>query len=530
MPVLRNSTQIALKASFWFHCFPPGYWSFRKKVVLPFTIFFSLLNLTITLAAIGLRQPVNHTTRAKFLCILFPHWLKFLGRDVNLPKITAMATHIKCPRCTHAFDVEQVLSSDVEQKIKQEYEQKLQQSLSSIEAERKRLEAQQTEFEEKRKKQNEIFQERLQQEKQKMELQAQADREKLQAELQQQLRKSIAQDYENQLRILQESDKEKDEKLRTAQQKELAFMRREKELQAKESELELQLQKKLLQEKASLLEQLRKDEEQRLALKEEEHLFKMKDLQIQLEEQKKLIEEMKKRAEQGSMQRQGEVQELLLEEMLKDHFPFDIISEVGKGMEGADCIQTVRNHLGHDCGRIIFESKRTKTFQQSWIDKLKTDMRSQGADVAIIVTQTYPKDFKCFGELDGVWICSFSEVIALTNAMRHTIIRIAETKKGEENKGEKMQLLYDYLTGNEFRQQMETIVEGFMSMKISIDKERIQMEKLWKEREKQLHKVLISTSGMFGSIKGIAGASVGNIPLLEEEADAIDEQSFLLKG
>jgi hypothetical protein len=440
-----------------------------------------------------------------------------------------MATHIKCPNCSHAFDVEEVLSSDVEQKLKLQYEQKLQQSLIQIEGERKRLEAQQVEFEEKRKKQNEIFQERLQQERQKMEQQAQTEKEKLQADLQQQIRKSVSQDFENQLRILQESDKEKDEKLKTARQKELDFMRREKELQAKESELELQLQKKLLQEKTLLLDQFRKDEERRIAVKEEEHLFKMKDLQLQLEEQKRLIEEMKKRAEQGSMQRQGEVQELLLEEMLKDHFPFDIISEVGKGVEGADCMQTVRNHLGHDCGKIIFESKRTKTFQASWIEKLKTDMRSKGADVAIIVTQAYPKDFKCFGELDGIWICSFSEVIALTTAMRHTIIRIAETKRGEENKGEKMQLLYDYLTGNEFRQQMETIVEGFLSMKTSIDKERIQMEKLWKEREKQLQKVLISTSGLYGSIKGIAGASVGNIPLLEDGHTEEDSQTMLIK-
>jgi hypothetical protein len=328
--------------------------------------------------------------------------------------------------------------------------------------------------------------------------------------------------------MLKQSDEEKDEKLRMAQQKELEFLKKEQALKNKEQELELQLQKQLLLERQQIQEQVRKDEAQRLAMKEEEHLFKMKDLQMQLEEQKKLIEEMKRRAEQGSMQRQGEVQELLLEEILKDHFPFDIIGEVGKGVEGADCIQTVRNHLGHDCGRIIFESKRTKTFNNAWIDKLKADMRSKGADVAILVTQTYPKDYKCFGEMDGVWICSFSEVLALTTAMRHTIIRIAETKKGEENKGEKMQLLYDYLTGNEFRQQMETIVEGFLSMKSSIDKERIQMEKLWKEREKQLHKVLMSTSGLFGSIKGIAGASIGNIPLLEGSNEE-EDQPLLIK-
>ncbi|HWJ26047.1 MAG TPA: DUF2130 domain-containing protein, partial [Flavisolibacter sp.] len=189
---------------------------------------------------------------------------------------------------------------------------------------------------------------------------------------------------------------------------------------------------------------------------------------------------------------------------------------VGKGVEGADCIQIVRNHIGADCGKIIFESKRTKTFNSNWIDKLKNDMRSQQADVAVLVSAVYPKEMSCFGEKDGVWICSFSEVIALTSALRHTIIRVADTKRSEENKGEKMQMLYNYLTGNEFRQQIETIVEGFLSMKNAISKERIQMEKIWKEREKQLEKVLLSTSGLYGSIKGIAGASIGEIPILED--------------
>ena len=157
-------------------------------------------------------------------------------------------------------------------------------------------------------------------------------------------------------------------------------------------------------------------------------------------------------------------------------------------------------------------------------------MRNKQADVAILVTQSYPKEMTCFGERDGVWICSFSEVLALTNALRHTIIRIAETKKSEENKGEKMHMLYSYLTSTEFRQQMETIVEGFLSMKNSINKEKIQMEKQWKEREKQLEKVLLSTSGMYGSIKGIAGASIGNIPLLddgvEEDEDVNPQLDF----
>lgn len=439
-----------------------------------------------------------------------------------------MPTHIKCPTCAAAFDVEEVLSADVEQRLKKEYQQQQQQMLAQLQDQKKRLEEEQRLFEEKKRRENDLFKQKLEQEKSKMEAQMLAERQRLEAEMQQQIRKSVAADYENQLRILKESERDKEEKLRSAQQKELEFLRKEQELKTRESELELELQKKLVQERNALMEQIRKEEEQRISIKEEEHRFKVKDLEMQLDEQKRLIEEMKRRAEQGSMQRQGEVQELILEEMLKDHFPFDVIGEVGKGVEGADCIQTVRNRNGQDCGTIIFESKRTKTFNNAWIDKLKSDMRSKGADVAILVTQAYPKDMTCFGEKDGVWICSFSEVLALTNALRHTIIRVAETTKAEENKGEKMQMLYAYLTGNEFRQSIETIVEGFLSMKNNISKERIQMEKMWKEREKQLEKVLLSTSGLYGSIKGIAGASIGSIALLEDGVEEEEESGQLL--
>jgi hypothetical protein len=428
-----------------------------------------------------------------------------------------MATNIKCPNCATVFDVENVLSADVEQKLKQRYEKQLQESLSQINNDKKKLEEDQKAFDEKKKRENELFQQKLQQEKLKLE-----------SELQQQLRKSIASDYENQLRLLKQSAEENEEKLKTARQKELEFLKKEQELKSKEQELEIILQKKLLQERNGLVQQIRKEEETRNSLKETEYQLKLKELEKQLEDQRKLAEEMKRKAEQGSMQLQGEVQELLLEEMLRDYFPYDSIGEVGKGVEGADCIQVVRNHIGIDCGKIIFESKRTKTFNAAWIEKLKTDMRNKQADVAILVTQAYPKDMNCFGEKDGVWICSFSEVVALTTALRHTIIRIAETKKAEENKGEKMQMLYTYLTGNEFRQQIETIVEGFLSMKNSISKERIQMEKLWKEREKQLEKVLLSTSGLYGSIKGIAGASIGEIPLLEDGVEE-DEPKLISK-
>lgn len=419
-----------------------------------------------------------------------------------------MPTNIKCPACATEFDVQDVLSADVEQKIKLQYEKQLQQSLSQINSEKKKLEEDRLNFEDKRKKENELFQQKLQQEKQKME-----------SEMQQQIRKSITEDFDNQIRMMKQNLKDNEEKLKTARQKELEFLMKEQELKTREQEIEIHIQKKMLEERNLLTQQIRREEHDRTQIRDTEYQLKLKELEKQLEDQRRLAEEMKRKAEQGSMQLQGEAQELLLEEILKDHFPFDNITEVGKGVEGADCIQTVRNHLGTDCGKIIFESKRTRTFNNSWIEKLKTDMRNKQANVAILVTQVYPKDMSCFGERDGIWICSFSEVVAVTHALRHTIISIADTKKAEENKGEKMQMLYSYLTGVEFRQQIETIVEGFLSMKNSISRERIQMEKLWKEREKQLEKVLFSTSGLYGSIKGIAGSSIGYIPLLEDGED-----------
>ena len=424
-----------------------------------------------------------------------------------------MANNIKCPNCGHLFDVENVLAADLEQKYQQQYQQKLNASLSKVEEEKNKLAADLELFENKKRNQNEIFAQKIQLEK-----------IRLEAEIQEQVQKSVAADFENKLRLLQTANLDNEEKLKEARKKELEFLQKEQQLSNKEAELEITIQKKLQEERTSLTEQIRLQENQRNAGKEIEFQMKVKSLEVQLDEQKKLADEMKRRAEQSSMQRQGEVQELLLESILKEAFPFDQIEEVGKGVEGADCIQVVRNNSGTTCGKIIYESKRTKTWSNNWIDKLKTDMRSRGADVAILVTQTYPKDMERFGEKDGIWICNFNDVHSVAHLLRNGILKVYDIQRSEENKGDKMQLLYNYLTGIEFKGQVEAIVEGFMAMKHGIMKERIQMEKIWKEREKQLEKVLISTSGMYGSVKGIAGASIGTIELLDgEEVDFLPE-------
>ncbi len=400
---------------------------------------------------------------------------------------------IKCPRCGHEFPLEDALNDELKEAIEKE-KQELRQQMAAY----------------KKQKEEEIGRKEAE-----WQQKAQAEKVALQKQIEESLRKNISADFENKVRLLEQSTREGEEKLKAAREKEFEFLQKERELKNKEAELELTVQKKLQTEREKLSDELRKIEEQKTLARENEFQLKVKELEKQLDDQKKLAEEMKRKAEQGSMQLQGEAQELALEEMLRAAFPFDVISEVGKGVRGADCIQHVHNSFGQECGQIIYESKRTNTFAADWIEKLKADMRSLGAEIAVIVTKTMPKDMNCFGVKDGVWVCSFAEVKALASVLRDGVIRVFNAAKSNENKGDKMNLLYGYLTSNEFAEQWKAIREGFMSMKLSIQKERDAMERLWKAREKQLEKVLLNAAHVRGSIEGIAGMDAVDLNLLE---------------
>ncbi len=401
-----------------------------------------------------------------------------------------MATEIKCPSCGTVFEPNEAIREEVEKELRNK----------AADWQKKKAEE---------------FQQQLQKKELEHQQQLQAEKQKLQIQIEENLRKTISSDFENKLQLLEKNNKENEEKLKLSRQKEAEFLRKEQDLKNKEAEIEITVQKQLQKDREKLTEDIRKIEEQKVAAKDTEYQMRLKELEKQLDDQKKLAEEMRRKAEQGSMQLQGEVQELALEQMLAAAFPFDVISEVGKGVRGADCIQTVRNNFGQECGRIIYESKRTKDFGSDWIEKLKADMRSQGADVAVIVTQALPKDLDRFGEKDGVWICTFAEVRPIVQMLRDGIIKISTALKSQENRGDKMHLLYDYLTSREFAEQWQAIREGFMSMKLSIQKERDAMERLWKAREKQLEKVLLSAAHVRGSIEGISGSDV-DLNLLEE--------------
>jgi hypothetical protein len=235
----------------------------------------------------------------------------------------------------------------------------------------------------------------------------------------------------------------------------------------------------------------------------------------QLSDLKKQIEEMKRRAEQGSMQLQGEVQELAIEEYLQQNFPLDEISEIKKGARGGDCIQTIHTRLNRNIGTIYYESKRTKDFSLGWIEKFKKDMQEKSADLGVLVTAAMPKEMDRMGLKDGVWVCTFEEFKALCFILRESLVRIYQVKSSEENKGDKMHMLYEFLTGNEFKMQIEGIVDGFSQMQTDLNKEKSSMMRIWAQREKQILKVLENTSGLYGSIKGIAGSAIKQIDQLE---------------
>lgn len=398
-----------------------------------------------------------------------------------------MANEIKCPNCGHHFEPTDAIREEVEKEL--------------------RLKVQDWQ-----KKKDEEFTAKLEEEKKQLKLNMEAN-----------VRKSIAADFENQLQLLKTTNADNEEKLKLARQKELDFLKKVQELKNKEEELELEVQKKLQQERIQITEQIRKQEAEKNSLKENEHALKLKELEKQLDDQKKLAEEMKRRAEQGSMQLQGEVQELALEELLQATFPFDIISEVGKGVRGADCIQTVRNSNGQECGKIIFESKRTEHFAADWIDKLKNDMLKQGADIAVIVTKAMPKDMSQFGEKNGVYICSFKEVKSLATVLRNAILKISESRKSQENKGEKMVALYHYLTSHEFVNNWNAMREGFRNLRTMLQKEREDFEKNWKKKEKQVELIIQNSLHISGSIEGIAGQDSIDMHLQDAEPDNLLE-------
>jgi len=420
---------------------------------------------------------------------------------------------IKCPHCGNAVNVSEILQQQVQEQLQNEFNQKLaqkeQQFLAkekSFADKEKQLQTQAAELA----RQQEDINARVEAS---LKLKLNAEKEKLEKSIKQQLLDENAES----LKLMQRELAEKSEKLRELNQTRAEVER----LKRDKSEMRETI---ALEKERELTERLQTEAAKIKQRVEEESALKMEELRKQLDDQKKLADEMKRKAEQGSMQLQGEVQELAIEEWLRTQFPLDTIDEIKKGQLGADCIQTVHTHTRQNLGKICYESKNTKAFGGDWITKLKEDALRANANVAVLVTQVYPKGVDRMTLVDGVWVCSFEEFKGLCAVLREGIIQVGNAMATQENKGDKMVMLYDYLTGNEFRAQVEAIVEGFTEMRIRLHKERIAAQKNFAEREKMIDKVVFNTVTMYGSVKGIAGSAVQEIKMLEADSDEDEAQ------
>ncbi|KOP40012.1 DUF2130 domain-containing protein [Flavobacterium sp. WLB] len=409
----------------------------------------------------------------------------------------AEQSSIQCPNCGTPIDVNDVLKHQLEDSIRKEFQQKATIQNKELELKNEQFEKAKAEFEAKKKQENELFAERL-------------DRERkiAEKEISEKLKIKLEEENKDRLLLMEKELSEKSEKIRelNKMEGEIAKLQREK-LEMKEA-IEAEAQKQLNATLVLERDKIRKQEE-------EKNELKIKEYQKQSDDQKKLIEEMKRKQEQGSMQLQGEVMELAIEEWLANNFPLDSIDEIKKGANGADCLQIVNTRELQNCGSIYYESKRTKAFQPSWIEKFKNDIRTKRANIGVLVTEVMPAGMERMGMRDGIWICTYEEFKGLSAVLRQSLIQVSQAVQAQENKGDKMSMLYDFLTSNEFRLQIEGIVEGFTQMQGDLDAEKRAMQRIWKQREKQIEKVVHNTLGMYGSIRGIAGNAVQTVRALE---------------
>ena len=337
-------------------------------------------------------------------------------------------------------------------------------------------------------------------------------------EIAQQTEERIKSQYEVQLKSLTEDAVESKKQLQHLKTAQIENERLKRQIESQKQDIELEYEKKLSLKLKEETETISKKESER-------HESVILELKKQLEDQRSLAEEMKRKAEQGSQQLQGEVQELMIEEFLRETFPTDMIAEIGKGKSGADVKHVICNRFGAGIGIMLYESKNTKDFNSAWIEKLKSDAEREDADIAVLVTKTMPKNMDYLGFVDGIWICSVPELKGLVTALRESLIQLGEVRTAQTNKGEKMQMLYDYLTDGKFVEQIKRVVSGFAALREGYQKEKEAMQKIWKKRDVQLEMMLRNTSDFVTQIQTIAGASLPQLEAPEEELLALGSET-----
>jgi hypothetical protein len=412
---------------------------------------------------------------------------------------------IPCPRCGNEVKLTESLAAPLVATVRAEYEQKLRTQSAEIDSREQALQARAAKL-------------ALEQGNLEARVAAQlaerlaAERRRISAEEGERARQQVQDQLDQQAATLRERDTrllDLNARLKTAQEAEATLMRKERELDDARRELTLQIERGVQGGLEEARATARRQAEEALELK-------VKDRENQIGALSKQIDELKRKAEQGSQQAQGEVLELALEQQLRVRFPLDRIEPVAKGEFGGDVLHTVRDQSGEVCGSILWELKRTRNWQEGWLSKLRSDQRAAGAELAVIVSQALPKEITHFDHLDGVWISSLSCMMPVAVSLRQALLQIAHARRAGEGQETKVQQVYGYLTGPRFKHRVETIVEKFADMQEDLNRERKMMTKQWAKRDEQIRSVIDATAGMYGDLQGIAGRSLGEIDALEE--------------
>ncbi|GJL53975.1 MAG: hypothetical protein NPIRA02_11070 [Nitrospirales bacterium] len=407
---------------------------------------------------------------------------------------------IICPQCHTEIKLTESLAAPLLETTKQDYERRLAQKDADAVKREAVLTERETALAKAKETLDEQVAERLKQE-----------RVRISAEEAKKAKLEIGGDLEQkskELSDLQTILKQRDEKLAEAQKAQAELIKKQRELDDAKRELDLTVEKRVQEGLTVTREQAKKEAEESLSLKVREKEQTISSMQKQ-------IEDLKRRAEQGSQQLQGEVQELELETLLTTKFPLDQIQPVPKGEYGGDVLQRVVSGFGQSCGTILWESKRTKNWSDGWLSKLREDQRQAKAEIAVIVSQVLPKDVETFELVDGVWVTHPKAAFPVATLLRHTLMEVASARQASEGQQTKMEMVYQYLMGPRFRQRVQAIVEGFTSMQEDLDKERKVITKQWAKREEQIDRVMQSTVGMYGDLQGIAGKTLQEIEGLE---------------
>jgi len=419
------------------------------------------------------------------------------------------ADKIKCPECGKIIPITETLQHQLTESVRKEYEEKISAQEDAFSEREKQITARAKELDGKDKGIEERVQESI-----KVEI------EKQKVVLAQEARKAAEESLAVEIKDLRENLKTKDKKLEEAHETELTLRRRERELEERAKEIELEVARKMDVERKRV-------EEQTARRIIDEHRLKDAEKDKKLQDVLRANEELQRKLQQGSQQTQGEVLELEIERLLRDTFPHDEILPVPKGIRGADVLQLVRSNAGYECGTILWESKRTKKWSEGWISKLKDDQREAKADVAVIVTTALPQGVHSFVWRAGVLVVGFNESLLFSIALllRSQLLEIANIKGLAEHKDERIEVLFTYLTGPQFRQRVDAIIQGFRALEAELQEEKRTTERRWARREKRLNQVIKNTAGMYGDVQGLIGSSMQTIPALTDgESKKIEAQ------